>query len=79
MSYLNSIGLSDAVINKYFFQSSVGKFDVQPIHGMALIQVTLGSTLNKTLSTYNASADKYKYDKNNIGGILTPYDDAKSY
>lgn len=77
MSYLNSIGLSDAVINKYFFQSSVGKL----MYNHTWNGINTGYTWfnPQTLSTYNASADKYKYDKNNIGGILTPYDDVIKY
>jgi hypothetical protein len=31
------------------------------------------------LSNHNASADKYKYDKNNIGGALSPMDDVLKF
>lgn len=77
LKYLKGLGFSDPVIQKYFFCSSVGKL----IFKQTWNGINVGYTwFNPTvLSAYNASAPKYKYDKNNIGGILTPYDDVIKY
>lgn len=77
LNYLHRIGLSDEVINKYFFSSSVGKL----IYGHTWQGVPVGYTWfnNPTLANYNASAEKYKYDKNTIAGTLSPYDDVQKY
>lgn len=76
-AYLKSVGISDAVIKKYFFKSRVGKL----IYNHTWNGFSVGYTwFNPTnLPGYNASAGKYKYDKNNIGGMLTPYNDVMKY
>jgi hypothetical protein len=76
-TYLKTIGLTDTVIQKYFFQSSVGKL----IYRHTWSGFNIGYTWfnNPTLSNYSASADKYKYDKNNLGGSVSPMDIAIKY
>lgn len=75
--YLHSIGLIDEVIDKYFFQSGVGKL----MYAHTWNGIDIGYTWfnSPLLSNYSASDAKYKYDKNNIGGSLTPYDDVIKY
>lgn len=77
IEYLRSIGISDAVMHKYFFQSSIGKL----IYNHTWNGIDVGYTWfnHQSLSTYSASAPKYKYDKNCIAGSLTPYDDVIRY
>lgn len=77
IEYLKRIGLSDEIISKNFFRSSVGKLMYQ--HTWSGIPVGYTWFNHPTLPDYNASADKYKYDKNVIGGMLTPYDDVCKY
>lgn len=76
-NFLQSIGFTDEVIKKYFFQASTGKL----MYNHTWNGFDSGYTWfnNPSLSNYNASADKYHYDKNNIAGMLTPYDDVVKY
>lgn len=75
-NYLKSIGLSDEVIKKYFYCQSNGKLIMQHTwNGLTLGTTWFNAT---TLSNYNASAEKYKY-QGIIGGMCTPYDDVLSY
>lgn len=76
-NFLNGIGIKDEIINKYFFCSAVGKLMYD--HKWNGISVGYTWFNHPTLSNYNASADKYKYDKNNSAGMLTPYDDVVRY
>jgi len=77
IDFLHSIGLIDEVINKYFFQASTGKL----MYNHKWNGIDTGYTWfnSPLLSNYSASADKYHYDKNNIAGSLTPYDDVIRY
>jgi DNA primase len=76
-NFLRSIGIIDSVIDKYFFSSAVGKLMYKHIWNGFPVGYTWFN--NPSLSNYNASADKYHYDKNNIAGFLTPYDDVIRY
>lgn len=75
--FLQSIGLTDAIIAKYFFCSKAGKL----IYKHTWNGVVTGYTWfnSPSLSNYNASALKYKYDRSNIGGMVTPYDDVINF
>lgn len=77
IKYLKSIGLSQKVIDKYFFRSGRGKL----IYNHLWNGISVGYTWfnAQVLSNYNASAKKYKYDKNIIGGMVSPYDKAIKY
>jgi len=76
--YLNSIGINDEVINKYFKMKTKDG---------ALITVHnwnnnyLGYTIFNApaLSTYNAGIEKYKYSTNTISGMCNPYDIVDRY
>lgn len=75
--FLRSIGLNDLIIDEYFFSSAIGKLIyAHTWNGFPVGYTWFNSPL---LSNYNASADKYHYDKNNIAGLVTPYDDAIRY
>lgn len=77
-NYLRStIGLSDALMDKYFFCAGSGKL----IYNHTWNGTSIGYTWfnNPNFSNHNVSAPKYKYDKNNIGGSLSPYDDVVKY
>jgi len=72
-TFLNGIGIEDTVINKFFFQSGVGKLMFK--HTWQRYPVGYTWFNSPLLSNHNASAPKYKYDGNTIAGLLTPYDD----
>jgi DNA primase len=76
-AYLNRCGIEDKIIDKYFFSSAVHKL----IYKHTWNGMNIGYTWfnDPSLAAYNAGAPKYKYDKNNIGGIVTPYDIAERY
>ena len=75
-TYLQSIGLTDEVINKYFFCQSNGKLMYEHTwNGQPLGYTWFNAPC---LSNYNASAEKYKY-QGIIGGMCTPYDDVQLY
>jgi DNA primase len=77
MNFLKSQGISDDVIKKYFFKSGVGKLMFKHTwNGFPTGYTWFNSPL---LSNHNLSTPKYKYDKNNIGGFLTPMDDVLRY
>lgn len=69
--------LSHNIINKYFFRSSVGKLMYHHIWAGHTIGYTWFN--DPKLSNWNKSASKYKYDKNIIGGMLSPYDEVLKY
>lgn len=73
----SNVGLTDAVIDKYFFCAGSGKL----MYHHTWNGTSVGYTwFNPTeLSNHNVSAPKYRYDKNNIGGMLSPYDDVVKY
>jgi len=77
LDYLHRIGLTDAVISKYFLSNAVGK--LMYCHTWAGMSVGYTWFNNPTLSNYNAGEEKYKYDKNVIAGMVTPYDDVEKY
>lgn len=76
-AYLNSCGITDNVIDKYFFSSAQHKLMFKHTwDGLAIGYTWFNSPL---LKSYNAGAPKYKYDKNNIGGMVIPYDNVIKY
>lgn len=75
--YLNSIGIIDSVIDKYMFQAATGKLMYAHRWNGFLIGTTWFNA--PTLSTYNASSGKYRYNHGSIGGIVTPFDTALLY
>lgn len=75
--YLRSIGLINSVIDKFFFRAGTGKLMFK--HSWNGLNTGYTWFNSPTLSNYNASADKYHYDKNNIAGMLVPYDDVIKY
>lgn len=77
ISYLQSIGLTDNIINKYFFRAGTGKLMYN--HTWNGMDVGFTWFNNPTLSNYSASYEKYCYDKNVVAGMLTPYDDVIKY
>lgn len=72
IAYVKSIGISDEVRDKYLFNSHAGRL----IYGHKFNGVYVGYTWfnHPSLTSHNATYDKYKYDKNNIAGMLSPYD-----
>jgi DNA primase len=76
-NFLKQQGISDQVIQKHFFQSAVGKLMYR--HTWNGFNVGYTWFNSPVLSNHNASSDKYHYDKNNLGGSLTPIDDAIKY
>jgi hypothetical protein len=76
-NFLRQQGITDAIIDKYFFQSAVGKLMYRHTWNGFNIGYTWFNS--PALSNHNASADKYKYDKNNLGGSLTPMDDVLKF
>lgn len=77
IDYLKLIGLSQEVIDKYFFSSSTGKLMYRHTwNGVSISHTWFNSP---TLPNYSASAKKYRYDSTLIGGLVTPYDDAIRY
>lgn len=75
-NYLNSVGIKDEIIDKYFFCQNNGKLIYNHIWNGASIGATWFN--NPCLSNYNASSEKYWY-QNVIGGLCTPYDDVQRY
>ena len=76
IQYLNSIGISNPIIQKYFTCQSNGKLIYKHTwNGLYLASTWFNSD---KLSTYNASESKYKY-QGTIGGMCTPYDDVIKY
>ena len=75
-TYLNNIGISDEIINKYFYCQGNGKL----IYEHTWNGLPLGTTWfnSPVLSNWNASDEKYKY-QGVIGGMCTPYDDVIRY
>lgn len=70
--YLNSIGINDTVIDKYFYCQGNGKLIYEHTwNGQPIGTTWFNSPL---LSNWNASDDKYKC-LGTIGGMCTPYDD----
>jgi DNA primase len=76
-TFLQQQGLTDPIIDKYFFRSGTDKLMYR--HTWNGINVGYTWFNSPLLSNHNASAPKYKYDKNMIGGILSPYDDVIKY
>ena len=76
-NYLLGVGMSDEIIKKYFFRAGTGKL----MYHHTWNSMSVGYTWFNApeLSNHSASAKKYKYDKNMIGGITTPYDDVVRY
>ena len=74
--YLHSIGLTDQVIDKYFYCQGNGKL----IYEHTWNGLPLGTTWfnSPMLSNYNAGSEKYMYN-GIIGGMCTPYDDVALY
>lgn len=74
--YLNSVGITDPIINKYFYCQGNGKL----IYEHTWNGLPLGTTWfnSPCLSNYNAGAEKYMY-QGTIGGLCTPYNDVMNY
>ena len=77
LDYLRGIGLTDEVIDKYFFSTSNGRL----MYGHTWNGINISNTWfnSPTLPNHNAGSSKYKYDLAMIGGMVTPYDDAIKY
>lgn len=78
IKYLLSIGITDGVMKENFFRASTGKL----MYDHKWNGVTVGTTWfnHPSLSTYNATAEKYKYGPGLTGGgMLTPYDSVIKY
>ena len=76
IKYLNSIGISNSILQKYFICQSNGKLIYRHMwNGLFLASTWFNADL---LSTYNAGEPKYKY-QGVIGGLCTPYDDVVRY
>lgn len=74
--YLNSIGIKDEIIDKYFYCQGNGKLILNHTwNGLPIGTTWFNSPL---LSNWNASSEKYKY-QGTIGGLCTPYDDVCTY
>lgn len=75
-SYLNSVGISDEIADKYFYCQGNGKL----IYEHSWNGLPLGTTWFNppALSNWNAGAEKYMY-QGIIGGMCTPYDDVMRY
>lgn len=76
MEYLKNCGISDKIIQKYFFCSGVGKLMYRHTFNGYRIGTTWFN--NPCLPEHNPTSKKYKY---NIikGGLCTPYDDVIKY
>lgn len=74
--YLNSVGVTDPIINKYFYCQGNGKL----IYEHTWNGLPLGTTWFNApcLSNHNAGAEKYMY-QGIIGGLCTPYNDVMNY
>lgn len=70
--YLQQLGLTADIINRFFFRSAQEKLMFRHTWNHIPIGYTWFNA--PQLSSYNASQPKYYYDKNNIGGMLVPYD-----
>ena len=77
LKYLNGVGISTAIANKYFFSSAVGKLTYA--HTWSGIDVGYTWFNDSSLPNHNVGHPKYKYDKNNQGGSLSPMDDVLRY
>lgn len=75
-NYLNSIGIKEPNISKYFFCTGVGKLYFK--HMWNGIDIGYTWFNNSNLTAFNASASKYVY-YGIIGGMTTPYDDVIKY
>lgn len=77
IDYLHEIGLTDEVIDKYFFSSANGRL----MYGHTWNGINISNTWfnSPTLPNHNAGSPKYKYDLSMVGGMVTPYDDAIKY
>lgn len=78
VKYLLSIGITDGIMKDNFFRASTGKL----MYDHKWNGITVGTTWfnHPSLSTYNATADKYKYGPGLTGGgMLTPYDSVMKY
>ena len=75
-NYLNSVGITDPIIDKYFYCQGNGKL----IYEHTWNGLPLGTTWFNApvLSNYNAGSEKYMYN-GIIGGMCTPYDDVARY
>jgi DNA primase len=74
--FLNSIGITNEVIDQYFYCQGNGKLILEHTwNGLPLGTTWFNSPL---LSNWNAGAEKYKY-QGIIGGLCTPYDDVCRY
>lgn len=72
IDFLQSKGITKQVAEKYFFDAQPNKLIYRhEWHGMPMGYTWFNSP---ELSSHTLSAPKYKYDKNIIGGMLTPYD-----
>ena len=73
LKVLEDAGINNKVANKYLFSSAVGKL----VYAHTWSGVDVGYTWfnDPNLPAYSAGHPKYKYDKNNTGGSLTPMDD----
>ena len=78
IDFLHSIGLKDDVIQKYFFRAGGGS-KLMYKHIWNGINVGYTWFNSPMLYNHNAGFPKYKYDRNNIGGSLSPYDDVIRY
>jgi len=76
-TYLHTMGIDDLVAERYFFNSAVGKL----MYAHTWNGIDIGYTWfnDPSLPNYSAGHPKYKYDKNNIGGSLSPMDDVLRY
>lgn len=75
-TYLNSVGISDDIIDKYFYCQRNGKL----IYEHTWNGLPLGNTWfnSPVLTNHNAGSEKYMYN-GIIGGLCTPYDDVVKY
>ncbi len=76
--YLHSVGITDdTLIDKYMYSTRHGQLTYNHLWNGFIIG---GTWFNApVLSSYNASASKYKYHAHTIGGTLTPMDDVLRY
>ncbi len=75
--FLQSIGLTLPIIEKYFICSASGKL----MYKHTWNDYTIGYTWfnNEHLSNYNAGSKKYRYQNIMAGGMCTPYNDVINY
>lgn len=72
LSFLKSKGITEEIAKKYFFDAQPNKLIYR--HDWCGVPVGYTWFNSPELSSYNMGWPKYKYDKNNIGGMVTPYD-----